>query len=361
MALEKKAYVKDKAKENGFGEYSEDTGGGTPMGKGQKLSAGGRGTWEDNYDKKPHRVSGQPRTEDGKFTYNAVNGKPLKAISKVGGHSRGTTVSPLLTGGENGVHYFKDKKHNELVDNAKENARIYTGLSIQQLYDKGQKIAYKGKVAIAPRPFVESAQEVVPNKNIDWEEISYLAAPDRLDKIHFVDDQLSAPSWKKREMTDIEKAETGGSKETGLVLEGGDHIEKSPVVKKGDNEKTFFYIPLSEIDKIDDFDLGDFLDEHADDDAGSFIDEEGFKDLLDNGSKRMLIKELENNVILYDAMEEFILKDASNTKEAKERSKWDTEKQAEFLNGLDSKQLSEAFLYFKANALRIARDYGFKS
>lgn len=67
-----------------FGHYKESYGGGTPLKAGEKAPSK---QWvEDN------RVM-QPRDEDGKFTYNAVNGKELKFPS-----TRGTTMSPLLKG-----------------------------------------------------------------------------------------------------------------------------------------------------------------------------------------------------------------------------------------------------------------------
>lgn len=67
-----------------FGHYKESYGGGTPLKAGQKAPSK---QWvEDN------RVM-QPRDEEGKFTYNAVNGKDLKYPS-----TRGTTMSPLLDG-----------------------------------------------------------------------------------------------------------------------------------------------------------------------------------------------------------------------------------------------------------------------
>lgn len=68
--------------EQKIGNYMESTGGGTPLKKGEKL--------KDHPEAK--RVQ-QPRDEDGKFTYNAVNRKPLKY-----GPSRGTTIVPFLKG-----------------------------------------------------------------------------------------------------------------------------------------------------------------------------------------------------------------------------------------------------------------------
>jgi hypothetical protein len=62
-----------------IGNYDEATGGGTPISKGEKL--------KDHPE--IHRVQ-QPRDEEGKFTYNAVNNKPLKYPS------RGETIPPFL-------------------------------------------------------------------------------------------------------------------------------------------------------------------------------------------------------------------------------------------------------------------------
>ena len=65
-----------------LGTYEENTGGGTPLAKGEKL--------KDHPE--AHRVM-QPRDENGQFTYNSANRKPLKY-----GPSRGTTIPPFLTG-----------------------------------------------------------------------------------------------------------------------------------------------------------------------------------------------------------------------------------------------------------------------
>lgn len=81
-----------------MGNYKEATGGGTPLEKGEKL--------KDHPEAK--RVM-QPRDEDGRFTYNAVNFKELKTKE-----SRGTTVPPFLRGvkinfaakSESGKEYF---------------------------------------------------------------------------------------------------------------------------------------------------------------------------------------------------------------------------------------------------------------
>ena len=68
-----------------FGEFTESTGGGTPIPKGKTI---------EDMEGKPgfHRVE-QPRDEEGKFTYNSANGKGLKY-----GPSRGTTKPPFLNG-----------------------------------------------------------------------------------------------------------------------------------------------------------------------------------------------------------------------------------------------------------------------
>lgn len=81
---------------SGFGKYREDTGGGHPFEKGNSNT---RTTKENGKIRKDENNSSQPRTDDGKFTYNSVNGKDIKYGEK----SRGKTVNPLLTGGENGI------------------------------------------------------------------------------------------------------------------------------------------------------------------------------------------------------------------------------------------------------------------
>lgn len=83
-----------------FGQYAESRGGGSPKG-GMYGGENGRVGWtkrilNGEVTGNQHRKK-QPRTDDGKFTYNSANGKPLKQ------KSRGVTVNPLLTGGKNGI------------------------------------------------------------------------------------------------------------------------------------------------------------------------------------------------------------------------------------------------------------------
>lgn len=130
--FKKMASIKDTEGGN-FGGYDEYNGGGSPKG-GVWGGTNGRVGWEER--KKQGEVSeyehreDQPRTKDGKFTYNSVNGKETKY------DGRGETVNPLLTGGENGV-YIKD------VD---KRGKTHSGVESQfknksgALYDK-----YKGK------------------------------------------------------------------------------------------------------------------------------------------------------------------------------------------------------------------------
>ena len=81
-----------------FGKYEEGIGGGgSPNGK-SKPSDHGHGVNSDYREENNDTM--QPRTNDGKFTYKSVNGK---SIDPKYGPSRGKTVNPLLTGGENGV------------------------------------------------------------------------------------------------------------------------------------------------------------------------------------------------------------------------------------------------------------------
>lgn len=85
---------------SGFGTYNEDLGGGTPVG-GVWGGRSGRVGWQNR--KNAGEVSQgasrdeQPRTADGKFSYNSLNGKETKYTP------RGKTVNPLLTGGKNGI------------------------------------------------------------------------------------------------------------------------------------------------------------------------------------------------------------------------------------------------------------------
>lgn len=67
-----------------IGTYKEAPGGGTPLPKNHKAPSK---EWVAE-----HRKS-QPRDEDGQFTYNSANAKPLKF-----GPSRGTTIPPFLKG-----------------------------------------------------------------------------------------------------------------------------------------------------------------------------------------------------------------------------------------------------------------------
>lgn len=92
-----------------MGNYKEATGGGTPIPKGEKLA--------DHPEAK--RVK-QPRDDDGRFTYNAVNFKELKTKE-----SRGKTVPPFLRGvkinfakkGEKNYMWFNDKRYEVDLEN----------------------------------------------------------------------------------------------------------------------------------------------------------------------------------------------------------------------------------------------------
>lgn len=84
-------------KDSGFGNYDEGVGGGgSPEAKDPNQRAPGVNS---DY-RKQNNDTMQPRTSDGKFTYKSVNGQ---SINPEYGPSRGKTVNPLLTGGENGV------------------------------------------------------------------------------------------------------------------------------------------------------------------------------------------------------------------------------------------------------------------
>lgn len=94
--MAEKTKIQD-TKDSGFGQYDTANGGGTPQG-GKFGGPNGRVGWKKRGE--PGHRESQPRTKDGKFTYNSVNGKPLAETSNP---KRGETVNPLLTGGENGV------------------------------------------------------------------------------------------------------------------------------------------------------------------------------------------------------------------------------------------------------------------
>lgn len=98
--------IKD-TEDGGFGQYSEENGGGTPRG-GVWGGKSGRVGWDEReksgeLPQNAHRQK-QARTSDGKFTYASVNGKETKY------ESRGKTVNPLLTGGVNGIKIDDAKK-----------------------------------------------------------------------------------------------------------------------------------------------------------------------------------------------------------------------------------------------------------
>lgn len=131
----KMASIKDTEGGN-FGQYEESNGGGTPKG-GVWGGTDGRVGWEKRKKqgevKEGENRQEQPRTADGKFTYNSVNGKETVY------ESRGETVNPLLTNGENGV-YIKD--HANKRGSFKEGVETQFQNKSGELYDK-----YKDKWA----------------------------------------------------------------------------------------------------------------------------------------------------------------------------------------------------------------------
>ena len=87
----------EETKGSGFGQYQEGVGGG---GSPQARDPNKRAPGVNSDYRQENNDTNQPRTDDGKFTYKSVNGK---SIDPKYGPSRGKTVNPLLTGGENGV------------------------------------------------------------------------------------------------------------------------------------------------------------------------------------------------------------------------------------------------------------------
>lgn len=148
-----------KTKDGNFGKYEENTGGGEVV---HADSKGSRGAWERG-GKKEKREDSQPRTADGKFTYNSANGKPLKEISKVNGKSRGTTVNPVLTGGVNGVH-FKHTSYNTEKDRF-DTEKWKKWADEHNWYNRGTEIVgYDGKIKLAPERLEVLAQEYIDGK-----------------------------------------------------------------------------------------------------------------------------------------------------------------------------------------------------
>lgn len=117
MASEKKTLsagegILGKNKEK-LGNYLEAPGGGTPLKQGEKAP---NETWV-----REHRKM-QPRDEDGKFTYNSANLKPLEY-----GPSRGTTIPPFLRAGVNLDFVATERK---TVIMTEEGKRYLLGVSI---------------------------------------------------------------------------------------------------------------------------------------------------------------------------------------------------------------------------------------
>lgn len=117
----------------GFGEYGESTGGGHPFEKGNSNT---RTTQENGKKRKAENpTTSQPRTSDGKFTYKSVNGK---SIDPKYGPSRGKTVPPTLTGGENGI------KIEDVEEQFASKGGSYWDKYKGKWYTKGAKVVTEG-------------------------------------------------------------------------------------------------------------------------------------------------------------------------------------------------------------------------
>lgn len=84
-----------------LGNFQEAPGGGKPLGKGEKAPS-------KDWVQKNRKM--QPRDDEGKFTYNAVNLKPLKY-----GPSRGKTTPPIVK--NEAFEKIFNKKEAVMVDN----------------------------------------------------------------------------------------------------------------------------------------------------------------------------------------------------------------------------------------------------
>lgn len=121
-----------------LGTFKESTGGGTPIPKGEKL--------KDHPEAK--RVS-QPRDEEGKFTYNAVNEKPLKY-----GPSRGETPVPIFDNVD--LSQFVKKGEVTVVDGDKR-YKVVLNQSLEELMNNFRHYSKK-------RGFGEWSKEVGTKK-----------------------------------------------------------------------------------------------------------------------------------------------------------------------------------------------------
>lgn len=147
--MAKKKYTKKKIQETkggNFGKYDEGNGGGTPIG-GIYGGGHGRGIWK-KAGSPGHRES-QPRTSDGKFTYNSVNGKTISTEE-----SRGKTVNPLLTGGVNGI------KIDDVEKEFANKSGAYWDKYKDKWYNKGGEIVLgaEGKTRVAADAIWEVAK-----------------------------------------------------------------------------------------------------------------------------------------------------------------------------------------------------------
>ncbi len=141
-----------------FGNYGEDNGGGTPVG-GKYGGRDGRVGWEKRVSAGETNGTrdSQPRTSDGKFTYNSVNGKETEY------DGRGKTVNPLLTGGKNGI----------MIDDVKQQFANHSGEYYEKFrgtfYVKGSKKVAEGKgkyiIRISGEDVIEIARYSIDAKS----------------------------------------------------------------------------------------------------------------------------------------------------------------------------------------------------
>ena len=158
-----------------IGTYKEAPGGGTPLGHGQKAPSK---EWVEE-----HRVM-QPRDENGQFTYNSANAKPLKykrpnRKPRENGSEYYHTVPPFLRGVE--LTFAEKGQVLKTKDNEKWKYSISTiDLSVEQMIEncknyieseggfagmgEGSTIDKKGRVSKVEK---ESAEGTVKGKKVD--------------------------------------------------------------------------------------------------------------------------------------------------------------------------------------------------
>lgn len=186
----KKAYDK-------MGNYKEATGGGTPIPKGEKL--------KDHPEAK--RVK-QPRDDDGRFTYNAVNFKELKTKD-----SRGITVPPFLRGVK--INFAKKGDKNYIWQNGKRYEIDLNGLDKNSFIRTFQ--VYGGKLNDGTLVFTGNGDDYKLKPEVEAKRGAY-SKSEKVSK-GWIDSQSPAP--KKGVHTNYDPLDTMNMQDLNYYFGGG--------------------------------------------------------------------------------------------------------------------------------------------